>query len=58
MPLAALTAHGSLVTVWATVVVTAVTWAVVPVALDPRRLLGWLLGLLTAGAGLTWMLGW
>lgn len=53
---AALSVHGTCITLIATIIVMAATWALVGPEVDPRRLLGWVLGILTAGAGITLML--
>lgn len=54
----ALSVHGALITAGLTIVVMALTWALVGTDTDPRGILGWVLGAITAGAGLTLLLHW
>lgn len=50
-----MTVHGTLATLAGAVVAAAVTWALVPVAADPRRVLGYAAGVAVLAIGITWM---
>lgn len=52
-----LSVHGAILCVVAAVAAATVTWARVPQTVDPRQLLGWLVGLATLAFGFTWMWG-
>jgi hypothetical protein len=51
-----MTVHGTLLTLLLSAAAAVLCWVAVDTETDPRRLLGWAAGVLTAATGVTWML--